>query len=261
MSEVKQLLHDRYIDFWTDIYNIEQDEVKCLKRYVDYVENTLRDYDMTSMSYDKMKSFFMMKQLDYVQEALSCMLQGNYNSLSCMIRIMIENYITFYLIKKYKSKDLWKYWYVYGSYKAYRTIGHEPLRSMMKQKYLEMCEIIDIQDTDIFDMQSYSWLKKVVFLKKYNFKQACNLVDENLYKDFNYLSERVHNNNMIFKTFGVDMKVLSKFIYTIYDLTDRTIRLYDHRYVRRITYNNLSVRLLESLDVCLNYKEAFPNNI
>lgn len=255
MTEVEKLLHDRYEDFWYDIYNIEKEEVKCLMEYTNYVENTLRSYKMIKISYEHIKEIFMMKHLDYVHEAISGMLQGNYNSLSCMLRIMIENYITFYLIKKYKTKDVWKYWYVYGSYKAYRTMDHEPLRSMMKQKYFEMCEILDVQDTDIFDMQSYSWLRKVIKLKRYNFKQVCDLVDENLYKDFNYLSERVHNNNMIFKTFGVDMKVLSKFIYTIYDLTDKMIRLYDYRFLRRIKYNNLCVKLLESLDVCLNFKE------
>ncbi len=258
MSEQERLLHDRYMEFWTDIYNIEKDEVKNLKEYIDYVESTLRTYNMNSLSYERVKDLLMMKHLDYASEALSCMLQGNYNSLSCMIRIIIENYITFYLIKKYKSKDLWKYWYVYGSYKVYKTMDHEPFRSMMKQKYLEMCELLGVKETDLFDMQSYSWLRKVKDLKRYNFKQVCNLVDESLYKDFNYLSERVHNNNMLFKTFSVDMKVLSKFIYTIYDLTDKTIRLYDHRYLKRHKYNNLCIKLLESLDKCINYKEEFP---
>lgn len=157
----------------------------------------------------------MKKHLDYLDEAISNILQGNYNSLSCTIRIIIENYITFYLINKYKKYDLWKYWYVYGAYKVFRIVDHEPDRSIAKKAYLDLCESLGINDVNIFDMQSYSWLRKVKKLKNYNFKRACNLVDSNLYKDFNYLSERIHNNNVIFKTFPVDMKVFSKYIYFV----------------------------------------------
>lgn len=255
MNEVKEVLNERLEEFWYDIYNIEKDEVRKLKDYIDYVESTLRSYDIIDLGYERIRDLFMMKHLDYLHEALSCMLLGNYNSLSCMIRIIIENYISFFLVKKYKSKDLWKYWYAYGSYKATRIIGNEPLHSKTIEKHKELCDILDIKDSDIFDMQSYSWLKKVVTLKRYNFKQACNLVEPGLYKDFNYLSERVHNNNMIFKTFSVDMKILTKFIYTLYDLTEKTIRLYDHRYLRRFEYKKLSMDLLESLDTCINFKE------
>lgn len=258
MNKVEKLLHERYIEFWGDIYNIEKEEIYRLKDYIDYVESTLRNYSMMDLSYERIKDLFMMKHLDYVEEALSCMLQGNYSSLSCMIRILIENYITFFLIKKYKTKELWKYWYVYGSYKATRIMGDEPFHSKAIKNYNDMCEILNIEDNNIFDNQSYSWLRKVVKLKRYNFKQVCNLVDLDLYKDFNYLSERVHSNNMLFKTFGVDMRVLSKFIFTIYDLTDKTIRLYDHRYLRRIQYNVLCTRLLESLQDCIDFKEELP---
>ena len=261
MNDMEKILYDRYLDFWAYIYDIEKEEIKSLIKYTKYINDTLTFPYSANGYYNEIKEILMKKHLDYLDEAISNILQGNYNSLSCTIRIIIENYITFYLINKYKKYDLWKYWYVYGAYKVFRIIDHEPGRSIAKKAYLDMCESFEINDVNIFDMQSYSWLKKVKKLKNYNFKQACNLVDSNLYKDFNYLSERIHNNNVIFKTFSVDMKVFSKYIYTLYDITDKTIRLYDHRYLRRYKYKSLCQELLESLDTCLNYNENFVEEL
>lgn len=58
MNEIEKLLIDRYKEFWYDIYNIEKEEVKKLKEYVDYVEKELREYRAISYNYNDVCSFF-----------------------------------------------------------------------------------------------------------------------------------------------------------------------------------------------------------
>lgn len=133
MNDMEKILYDRYLDFWAYIYDIEKEEIKSLIKYTKYINDTLTFPYSANGSYNEIKEILMKKHLDYLDEAISNILQGNYNSLSCTIRIIIENYITFYLINKYKKYDLWKYWYVYGAYKVFRIIDHEPGRSIAKK--------------------------------------------------------------------------------------------------------------------------------
>ena len=255
MSEIKKVLEDRYEEFWYDIYNIEKEEVRNLKKYIDYVESTLRNYTSYSTDYDGIKDMFMMKHLDYLQEALECLLIGSYNGLSCIIRIMIENYIGFSLIKKYKKQNVWKSWYLHGFYKATKVVGNEPLRSKVRKNYIDLCTIFGVDESFANNIKPYGWLEKAVKLKNYNFKDACKNVDIDAYKDFNALSEFVHNNDVITKSRPILMAWLTNFIYKIYFYTDKMIRQYDHRYLRRVYYRKLEMDLLESLEKCINYKE------
>lgn len=255
MNEVKKVLEDRYEDFWYDIYNIEKEEVRRLKEYIDYVESTLRNYEPRTYDYEGVKEMFMMKHLDYLKEALACLLIGSYNGLSCAIRIMIENYISFSLIKKYKKQDLWKDWYLHGFYKVTKSVGNEPLRTKIRKNYEDLCLSFGVKVEYVNNIKPYGWLERVVKLKNYNFKDACKHIDVDAYKDFNVLSGFIHNNDVMSKTRPILMEWLTSFIYKIYFYTDKMIRQYDHRYLKIVYYRKLEMDLLEALDKCTNYKE------
>ena len=103
MNEIKEMILEKYNDFWYDIYTIEKDEMKKLKHYIDYVEKNLRTYKLIQHSYDGISYLFINKHLNYLKEAFTSILLKNYNAFSCVMRIIIENNVSFFLIKKYKK--------------------------------------------------------------------------------------------------------------------------------------------------------------
>lgn len=201
--------------------------------------------------------FFMNKHLDYLHEAFSSILLGNYNAYSCLMRIILENYVSFLLIKKYKKKEIWKDWYFWSYYKVFKYIDQEPYHSKIKKQYKKLGINLDFDINIIDNAQPYGWLKRAVKLKNYSFKNACSLIDEKIYKDFSYLSRNIHNNDMISKTNWVDMKILTKFLFLMFDYTDKMINEYNYHFMRRKYYNFLSTELLESLNCCCDYTEVF----
>lgn len=253
MSDIETGLKEKYKEFWYDIYNIEKKEVRNLKAYIDYVEKTLRNYMSSDIDYSGIKNLFIQKQLDYLDEAFSSMLLGNYNALSCMIRIMIENYVSLELIKKYRKEQVWKDWYLHGHYKLYKSMDREPYYTKLKDCYNSLCDILNVSHDYINDRNSYGWLRRVVKLKSYNFKNACVLVNPRIYKDYENLSSQIHNNTFPTKRSIFLMEQLAHFIHQIYFYTDKTIAAFDRRYFRRPQYNVLARQLLESIYSCLNY--------
>ena len=198
---------------------------------------------------------FLKKHLDYLQEALACLLSANYNALACLLRIMIENYVCFSLIKKYKKYDLWKDWYIHGCYKALRIAAGEPYHSKTEKVYKSICDDLNLPYDYIKDKGSYGWVRRAIKLKRYTFKSVCALIDENIYKDFEWLSSYIQNNDILAKQQVVLMELLANFVYQIYFYTDKMIAAYDSRYFKRVYYRQLRNDLLLSIDKCINFKE------
>ncbi|MBE6159591.1 MAG: hypothetical protein E7157_00900 [Lactobacillales bacterium] len=255
MEELKEMLLDRYTDFWYDIYNIEKEELKRLKKYIDYTEKELRHFNSLSYDYDSIASLFMNKHLDYMQEAYTSLLLKNYNAFSCVMRIIIENYVSFTLIKKYKKKEIHKDWYLWSFNKLVNIVDTEPYHTKVKKGYEKICGLLNVSSDYINNKQSYGWLNRVVKLKNYSFKNACEIVDKEIYKDFSYLSGYIHNTDFYAKTNWIDMTTLTKFIFILYSYSEKMIKTYNHYIIRRKEYNELTIFLLESLNNCCEYKE------
>lgn len=256
MEEIKEYLLDRYKDFWYDIYYIEKQEIKWLKTYIDYISNVLKEFKPLNCSYESISALFIKKHLDYLQEAFSSIILKNYNAFSGIMRIMIENYISFYLIKKYKKEELYMDWYLWSYYILIYKMQDEPFHSKIKKNYEDLCKYLGVTADYIDNRQAYGWLKRVCKLKNYSFKNVCDLVDSNIYKDFSYLSMKVHNTDMNAKTDWIDMTLLTKFIFIIYQYSEKIIKEYKPSIIRRSKYNAIATKLLESLDNCCNFKEC-----
>ncbi len=262
MDNVRKELIDRYEEFWLCIYNNEKEEIRRLKEYIDYVEKSLREYNVLDNSYNSFKSLFMNKHLDYLQEAFYSLVLGNYNSCICLIRIIIENYITFLLIKKYRKAELWKDWYIFGYKKYIKMVDKEPYHLKILNSYDSICKNLNFNSSIFNNSEPYAWLERVVKLKRYNIGKICNSPKCNIkegkkiYKDFEYFSSYIHNNDVVAKTNWIDMKLLSSLLFAMYNYTDKIIKEYDGRYLRRIQYTYLKYNLLESLDECINYSES-----
>lgn len=261
MNDIETYLMDRHKELWYEIYNNEKAEFRELKAYIDYVEKTLRYYTPIDYSYESIKWLFMNKHLDYLHEAFSSLLLGNYNAYSCLMRIIIENYVSFVLIKKYRKKEIWRDWYLFGYRKCIKMVDREPYHSKVKGIYEELCKELDFDDSTFDNSQPYGWLKRAVSLKNYSFKEACKLVDDNIYKEFDYLSGSIHNNDMVSKTNWVDMKKLTKYLFLMFEFTDKLIKEFDARYFRRVHYNHISCKLLEKLQECSDFKEFCPSDL
>lgn len=165
MKDLENVLYQEFQEFWYNIYNIEKDEIKALKKYIDYVEKTLRDYHTITFNYSGIKKLLLKKRLDYLQKSLTCILIEDYNGLACILRIMIENYVCFCIIKKYRKKEIWKYWFLHGFYKATKKIGNEPYHSKVRKNYEELCDSLNVSYDCIDDQKAYSWIKSAVKLK------------------------------------------------------------------------------------------------
>ena len=71
---MKKIIIERYEDFWYDIYNIEKEEVKCLKEYIEYTKQELRNYNPYSFDYNSILNFLLNKHFDYLDEAFTSLL-------------------------------------------------------------------------------------------------------------------------------------------------------------------------------------------
>ena len=103
-----------------------------------------------------------------------------------------------------------------------------------------MCQNLNIPTDYINNSKPYGWLKRANRLENYNFRNACNLVDPNIYKDFSFLSGNIHNTDMYTKTNWVDMQMLTKFLFLLYDFTEKMIKIYNPHIIRRKQYHILN---------------------
>lgn len=251
--DFNEYLNDRYFEFWGDIYNIEKDEVRALKKYIDYVEKELKIFKKTNGTKAWVLNLFERKQIDYLHEAFSNLLLGNYNSLGSMTRIIIENYVNYAIIKK--NNNIWKDWYLWSTLKSISRYRHKKNFQEALKLYHELCKYYKVSTDYISDTSNYAWLKRITKKDKNSFSTACNLVDRSAYSDFEDLSSFSHNNDLVTKTTPILMERLAGFIYYLLIYTDKFLSIYDKRITNKRSYNNLYMSLLSSLDECVNFKE------
>lgn len=254
MSEIKNLVLERHLDFWSDIYDIEKKEIKLLNDYIVYVDKNLRDYFSFNTDYKNVAIFFMNKHLDYLKEAYTSLLLKNYNAFACVMRIMIENYVSLYMIKKYKDKNIVQNWYLWSIQKMLKKVESDDIYQKIKENYDLICVNLNANDIK-FNMQAYGWLQNVVKLKNYSFKTISSLFDIEIYHDYSDLSGYIHNTDMYYKTNWIDMTLLSHFIFLTFSFTDKMIRIYNPYIIRKKDYRSLVKNLMSSLNSCIKYRE------
>ena len=262
MKEIELNLIEKHRDFWNEIYDIEEDEIKALKDYIDYIQTNLKCYRLANNSYKGVLSLFMHKHLEYLNEAFLSLSLKHYNSFAVCIRIIIENYVSFMLIKENKNKNLWKDWYLWSIYKSLKTIRSYPncsreMYQKFEKNYESMCNRLGVTSDYITNCESYGWLKRVYNLNSYRFKNASDKIDKQIYKDFSYYSSYTHNNDMLSKINWVDMALLTKFVSALYKYTDKMIEAYNYHFTTRKEYCELCSKLYQAINRCKNYNEEF----
>lgn len=254
MNVVKEYLIGRHEEFWFDIYNIEKDEIRKLKDYIEYIKIELKEFIPLTCEYKSISALFMKMHLKYLEEAFSSLILGNYNALSCILRIIIENYVSYEFIKKYKKQSIYKDWYIWSIYKLTNRALEEPYKTEIKNNYDKLCTQLNVSLDYISNKEAYGWLAQKVKLRNYSFKTVSESIDPNIYKDFSYLSNNIHNTDLYTKINWTDMTLLTKYIYLIFYYTEKMIRIYKYNILRRNDYYYLRQNLLKSLDKCCNYK-------
>lgn len=233
-----------------------RNEVKKLKVYIDYVTDNLRDYNHPlSFSYDGISYFFIKKHLDYLQEAFSSILLKNFNAFSVLMRIIIENYVSYELIKIYKNEELYKDWYLWSYFIQIKKFDSDESKDILTKGYHDLCNSYNIPYNYIKNTQAYGWLERAVKLPRYTFKNVCELVDGEIYRDYSYFSGIIHNADIYTKTNWIDMTLLTKFLVLIVDYTDKIIKAYKPNILRRKEYKFIKNDFYAACEVCLNYTE------
>ena len=254
-EQLEEFLKNKYYDFWYEIENIEKKEIVSYYEYQEYVCCELKKFPLSISSYDDTKKYFMNKHIDYLKEAFSSLLLGNYNAYSCLMRIIIENYVSIELIKKYQKKELWKYWYLFSYQKALRSLDDSE-KEKIQDSFINLCKKYDVDIHDLSIKNDYGWLKRIGKLEKYNFFEVCKLVNQDIYQDYEHFSQSIHNNNYFSKMNLVDMKLLTKYIFLLYDYTDKMIHSIYPSFIRRKDYYYFSISLLDYLNQCSNEYDA-----
>lgn len=263
MQDLEEYLKERHYEFWFDIYNIEKNEIRQLREYLDYIKESIKVPSPTTSVRENIENLFLRKQLDYVEEAFSSLLLGNSNAFCSLARIMIENYVSFTLIKKYRHKKLWLDWFLWSNFREINKLKDSKNYSKALKIYESICADYELPSNHIKNHFNYGWLEHIT--SKCNFKSACYLLNDEkettkAYKDFEYLSSYVHNSDFYAKNSWTDMHTLIRFIEIIYYYTDKFIYRYNYHLTTRRIYNMLSINLYESLDKVLNYHEKTPNS-
>ena len=100
----------------------------------------------------------MNKHLDYLKEAFLSIIIGNYNSFAACVRTIIENYIGFMLIKKYRNKNVWKDWCLWSFFKtikALKSVSNREAINKFKNSFKELCNEMKIDKNSISNMEFY----------------------------------------------------------------------------------------------------------
>ena len=253
--DLESYLKDRYYEFWYDIYNIEKKEVRALKNYIDYLEKNLRKYKISESTGEWVEDLFVRKHLDYLEEAFSNLILGNYNAFGSIVRIMIENYACYSIIKKYRKIEIWKDWYLWSTLKTIKGYEDKPNYGEAEKLFKELCKKFQVEDSSVSNTSNYGWVERITKNKRNSFKSICTLVDETIYEDFKELSSYSHNTNLYIKFNPILMERLAGFIYQLFTYSDKFVYAHNFHITKRKEYNNLCVDLLENLDTCINYRE------
>lgn len=268
MNKIEKYINERFYNFWGDIYPIEKEQFYAFYDYIKYIEDNCITYTYPKSKYIYYKNFFMRKFIDYLHEAFSSLLLGNYNAYSCAMRIIIENYVCFYFIKKYQEEKLWKDWYIFSLKKILlkqeKNMKTNDIYIKHYQKFKKIyeseCKRLNI-DGNIYNVyDSYSWLCRVIKPnpknKKYDFRYVSSLVDEIIYNDYDRLSDNIHNIDYIIKNDITLMEKLCNYLVILFNYTDFMVMEYNLNIYKRHEYSTLRENVLYSLMKCFKEWEV-----
>ena len=223
MKEVFSFIDYKFKDFWYDIYNNEKKEIQAFYAYFKYTKAKLVRKD----DYYKVVDLLVRKHFDYLEELFTNVLLGNYNSVACLLRIIMENYVSIYYIKKHKNKKIYQDWELWSTYKSIQILKETKFQKQGENAYNSFAKLLNLSDAK-FSNQAYSWLERLENLKNYSFKEASKPIDKEMYKNYARLSGYIHNDDYLTKTLNFfDMYKLIGSLYDDYFYTDKIIELYE----------------------------------
>lgn len=250
-KELLKFIEELYKEFWYDIDNIETEEVISLKNYIDYVINILNDKIMVYNEDTHIINIFIKKHKDYLEEAFASLIIGNYNGFNASLRMIIENYVSFYIIKKNPKKKLEDKWYYWSILKEIEKLKDTKVYEKIKKETGETFSKNSI-DVKNINTKNYGWLDGILPKKDLNFKKISSLVDKSIYNDYKKASEIVHNDTYISKLNIVLMEQLGAYIFNLYYYTDLFIKILDKEAYNSHEYNKLKKDLLKKINKCIN---------
>lgn len=77
-------------------------------------EDILKEEFKTNYTYEGSFYLIMKSIVQYAKEAFNNILDGNFYTLGAINRVIVENHIYLYLIKKYKEERVWAYWIIHS---------------------------------------------------------------------------------------------------------------------------------------------------
>lgn len=249
-KELLKFIEDLYKEFWYDIDYIETEEIISLKKYIDYVINKLDDKIIIFKKETHIINIFIKKHKDYLKEAFASLLIGNYNGFNASLRMIIENYVSFVLIKKYPDKNLQDKWYYWSILKEIEKFKETEIYEKIKKDTEQIFTKNNINIKSI-NTKNYGWLEGILPKKDLNFKKISSLVDKSIYNDYKKASEIVHNDNYISKLNIVLMEQLGTYIFDLYYYTDLFIKELDKKTYNSKEYNHLKRDLLKKINKCI----------
>ena len=177
-----------------------RDILFLFRLYIEELEKMKKEGYFTVEEYEGACNVWFGSLLELIKEAYNNLVIGNFYSYTMIGRTIIENYVCFYLIKKYKKEELWKKWYYNSLNQSVQKLKklapeYDGTKEACRQ-FEEICREQNIEDTEGREYaRDYGWIESVLNVpkkKKISFKMLCENVDEEIYEDFSKLSESVH---------------------------------------------------------------------
>jgi len=145
------------------------------------------------------------KYLNYSSQAFDNLILGNYELYRAGLRILVENYIVIHGIVS-GSDNAWQKYLIQSTLDVINLIPKEKREDeyknsiqYIKNSITSIKKEFNLQNIKIEDKKfNYDWLSTKE--RKINsFKQACDLLEPSVYKDFCLLSNFSHSNSLSYK--------------------------------------------------------------
>ena len=257
MKEVENYITSRFNNVWDKLEEVEKKEFHCFGKYIKFIKENCNDYSNNEDQYVYYKNFFMRKFIGYLDEAYSSLLLEIYNAFSGAMSVIIENYVCFYLIKKYRDDELYNDWYVFSLKKELFTLKDNTAKYNEFKKLYELeCKTLNIDDS-LYDINdSYSWLSRVVKpnaeTNTYDFKYVSSLLNSHIYNDYNEISGNIHSVDYLSKNRLTLMEKTYRYLIMLFNYTNAMIKEYDINIFDNKEYVKLKEDLLNKLKNCFN---------
>ncbi len=202
-------------------FEVLDDHKKLISRMYEFIQAIEEDISkgefINYYTYEGSYQLIMESIVQYVKEAFNNILDGNFYTLGAINRVIVENHIYLYLIKKYKEERIWAYWIVHSLLKQAKKCNYSNM-----DLFYEMCEELEL-DINIINSEefqkTYSNEWALPITRKTTISNLSKLVSNKLYRDYQDLCDYAHGTSIFLKihqftfyeTFEYHVKIL--FIY------------------------------------------------